>query len=310
LAGSALVALAGWSAVTLAGYAVGLVRAGPPEPSVQLARIIDEAASDGMRVVESRSVDARGTGDVSRLLVLRSPGKSDELRMYDLRDGRLTPKLRFRPVVPSERSSNVWIRIAKVDDLDGNGAREVIAHLTFPAQEGRDLAFLAYPVMILWDWARNEHALVPLLGAGESRKGVLKLAKLRHDVLADEDIRSLYLEPTRFADTGAGIDFRAHAVQTFDVRRTDAGAFLVGGFLVGGVTAPAQSDRSVLMAAQVRFWRIQPWRLDAPVSACDGVGRILRVRPEAVDLETYLITARLGGTLNRAFRGFSPSACL
>lgn len=310
--GSILVALAGWSAVGLATYAVGLVRGeGPPSPAIQMTTIIGDAAAHGLRVVENRTLDSRGTGELSRLVSLRSRDGADEIRIYDLRAGRLEPTLRFRPTLDTPESSGegAAIRIVRVEDLDGNGTSEVIAYLAPPGVLDRSLRLAPpVPVMIAWDWARNEHTIVPLLGTRSSRKPVLKVAHLAGAGAADWF--KVWEKPIGFTDARARIGFAAHTVEEFDVRRTEAGAFFAALFLVRSQTFDRKTEKIVGAAVQVRFWRIRPWLLGTPLYPCNGTGTVVELEPTRNWGSEFGPPGSLRQILDREFRRFAPSYCL
>lgn len=300
LGGSALLALAGWSAVGLADYAVGRFSDDVPAPPVQLAARVGQAAASGLHVLENRTVDFKGTGDDARVLVLRaSRGGSDELQILDLRGERLVRALRFRPAVAGAPAS-VRIRIVDVADLDDNGSEELVIALTVPALDStRDFPHVVRHVVLgVWDWLRGEYALVPLLGARESHGAPLRVARVEDVVRAERRRREAYTTPISIGDANSGDAFVSHGVEGFRIRKTAAGPFLDAWFLlqrtvgraVGGGVAQDPSGKITVGKprfwtdrpgyAHVRIWRIRPWRLDAPLYACDGAGAVVTLRVE------------------------------
>jgi hypothetical protein len=298
LGGSVLLALAGWSAVGLADYAVGRFSEDVPSPPVQLAERVGQAAASGLHVVENRTVDFKGTGDDARVLVLRSDrGGSDELQVLDLRGERLVRALRFRPTVAGARAS-VRIRIVDVADLDDNGSQEMVAALSLPALDStRDGPHVVRHVVVaVWDWLHGEYALVPLLGARASKGAPLRVARVDAVVRKERRRREAYTTPISIGDANGGKAFVSHGVEGFRVRKTAAGAYLdawflvqrASGFGVGGGVAVDPSGKVIVGKprfvtdrpgyAHVRVWRIRPWRLDAPLYACDGAGTIVTLR--------------------------------
>jgi hypothetical protein len=297
LGGSVLLALAGWSAVGLADYGVGRFNEDVPPPAVQLAARVGQAAASGLHVVENRTVDFKGTGDGARVLVLRARrGGSDELQILDLSGERLVHALRFRPTVAGAPAS-VRIRIVDVGDLDDNGSEELVAALTVPALDStpEDRHVVRHVVLGVWDWLRGEYALVPLLGARQ-HAAPLRLARAEGVVKAERRRRDVYTTPVSIGDANSDDAFVSHGVEGFRIRKTAAGPFLDAWFLLqrsvgfgvgGGVMQDAEGNVTVGKPsfttqrpgyAHARVWRIRPWRLDAPLYACDGAGAIVELR--------------------------------
>src|SRR5881397_1625715 len=76
LGGTMGVALAGWGAVTAAQYALDRWRQPPAPIAAQLTDVVREAARHGLRVAESYEADLHGSGETSRILVLRPTARS------------------------------------------------------------------------------------------------------------------------------------------------------------------------------------------------------------------------------------------
>lgn len=164
------------------------------------------------------------------------------------------------------------------------------------------------PVMIAWDWARNQHTIVPLLGTRSSRRPVLKVAHLPG--AGAGDWAKVYETPIGFTDARARDRFAAHSVEEFDVRRTEAGAFFPALFLVRSQSYDRKTEKIVGAAVQVRFWRIRPWLLDAPLYPCNGTGTVIELEPTRNWGSEFGPPGSLRQILEREFRRFTPSHCL
>jgi hypothetical protein len=183
LGGGVILALAGWTAVQIAQY--GYERFFQPPPiETQLHSLLAEAAKDHYRVTASRLVDFDGDGTKSRLIILRVPRgqrqelkDSDELRVYDVKESRLTETFHVRLL---EATGPAYIlRLTDARDLDGNGTAEVIVQLLdrqspssnrqAPSSIRQAPSSIWYqrltrPFLLFWDFDSGGYSLAPLLG--------------------------------------------------------------------------------------------------------------------------------------------------
>jgi hypothetical protein len=132
----------------------------PPPIAAQIADIEREAAEDGQHVrsLVSGSVDLHGTGQESRLLIFTelepegNAAPSDEVRVYDDRDGWLREAFRFRPADPG-----VQFRFRGVRDIDGDSAAEIVGAFAAP-----DARYAMLPFAIDWEAVAQRYAIVGL----------------------------------------------------------------------------------------------------------------------------------------------------
>jgi hypothetical protein len=129
--------------------------------AAQIAAIERGAAKDGQyaRLVIGKPVDLHGTGEQSRVFVFTDahvrqgdPAPSEELRIYDDRDGWLRRAFRFRPASPG-----VKFEFRRALDIDGDGATEVVGGFAAP-----DARYAVLPLAIDWQSIDQRYALVPL----------------------------------------------------------------------------------------------------------------------------------------------------
>lgn len=140
-----------------------------PSLSTQWLHIHAEIARHGWKIVEKRTADLRGNGEPSTILVLSPPAKSclnktpahsQQVRIYDVEEGRLKQQLTFQP---RTLGCPPWeFKFMKVAPLREYGSAPVILGRFF----GGDDAFfeeLNIPVAIAWNDRTGHYSLRPLL---------------------------------------------------------------------------------------------------------------------------------------------------
>jgi hypothetical protein len=141
----------------------------PAALSSQWLRERAEIAGKGWRIAQTRKVDLRGIGEPSTVLVLAPPAqscidstttRSQEIRVYDVRDGRLNRALTFEPKVegcpPMEFE---LVRVAPLREYDE-------APLILGRFDGGLEGFpdeISFPVVISWNARFQQYTLAPLL---------------------------------------------------------------------------------------------------------------------------------------------------
>jgi hypothetical protein len=140
-----------------------------PSLSAQWLHIHAAIARHGWKIVEERTADLRGNGEPSTILVLSPPAKSclsktpvhsQQVRIYDVEEGRLERKLTFQP---RTLGCPPWeFKFMKVAPLHEYSSAPVILGRFF----GGDDAFfedLNIPVVIAWNDRTESYSLNPLL---------------------------------------------------------------------------------------------------------------------------------------------------
>lgn len=144
-----------------------------PEPvGLQLDRLKQSEAKKGRELiaVEWASLhdpESRSYVVTSRAIVRDplGPPKSDEVRIYDLINGELMERFRYRPPAPRPGLAYEF-SILKSGDLDGDGAGEVVGIFRTVVDNGQGLleqAGVEYPLAISWDPRHGEYRADPLL---------------------------------------------------------------------------------------------------------------------------------------------------
>src|SRR5439155_10770454 len=194
------VALAGWGAVTAAQYAFDRWQAPPPPIAQQLNDVVREAARNGLRVAESYRADLHGSGERSRILVLRPTARAtrpipNELRIYDVSDGRL--RLRFR-FVPRTAGVPPSVHLADVADFDGNGSMEILVSLEIEYVEHTT----EVPALVAWDPRGDAYGIAPLLTPDGPKLGDRTKPRIRPRGRPGlfTTPRELYVVPLRIRD--------------------------------------------------------------------------------------------------------------
>lgn len=196
--------------------------------SQQLERELQAEAVDGRRVVYRRVVQFHGFGRPSYVFVFRddrlrdrlrteldAPRSSDEIRIYDVDDGRLHLRFRFRPQAPGTVRQlpegdypGFLFRPLTVEDVDRNDKPELLG-----AFERYTLASgpLPVPVVVLWDEGALKYRISPLVQEAP------RLAPPRGGI--DRSIQDAYREPTRIEDETSSRVLAGYAVDQFVVTR-------------------------------------------------------------------------------------------
>ena len=231
--GSVALALASWGAVGLAQYGFDRWRPPPPPIDEQLSHVSRDAAKAEMRVAESTEADLHGSGEMSRIFVLRSTqGSGNELRIYDVSGGRLRDRLRFEPKVASHGGLNpdISLRLDGMADVDGNGRDELVVSLD---EEYGDNSATA-PLLVEWDPLTDDYRITPFLTPDRPKLGGPTrpvLAGRRGGFFVPPP--ELYTEPLTIRNRATGATFRSYAADVFLVRRSAFSRALVAGFIVG-----------------------------------------------------------------------------
>lgn|GEM_PF-5070798 len=140
-----------------------------PSLSTQWLHIHSAIARQGWKIVEKRTADLRGNGEPSTILVLnppaksclnRTPAHSQQVRIYDVEEGRLKQQLAFQP---RTLGCPPWeFKFMKVAPLREYGNMPII----LGRFSGGDDAFfeeLTLPVVIAWSDRTGHYSLRPLL---------------------------------------------------------------------------------------------------------------------------------------------------
>ncbi|MEJ7792024.1 MAG: hypothetical protein WKF65_08655 [Gaiellaceae bacterium] len=264
------------------------VFADPPPLAEQLSEIVSRAARDDFRLIEQRSVNLRGVGAPARIMIFRPTepfgGISDELRVYDTRDGRFRERLTFRPAVPLElapeslnptifqgRPLENWFerrshgrsfvfRFKTVDDLNGTRGDEVILDIAEVAMQ----PIWPRPVYLSWNPSTEQYQLRSLLSPLTTNLRSMRPMLTRSYSRPGDFARFLIEESYRYADpirdaTGHSPPLQPFAVeayvvepsQSYDPRGTQGGAIVLHtGYFVRG-RAHASVD-----LLQLLTWRV------------------------------------------------------
>jgi hypothetical protein len=261
--------------ITAGAYGAFNAVTGDGKPvSEQIEGIRQEAAAAGMHAIVNRAVDLHGTGAKSYLLALRDdrleePGKrgvSDDLRIYDVKDGTLRLEFQFRPTNPrrGEPGLAYQFRLEAVKDLDGNDRPEILGSYTTLFMG----AAVPRPVVVVWDEGAQRYRIAPLLASAPR-------FNYRGDPGVYGDVaRSLYQEAANLTDRLNDISISAYGTEEFGVR---AGAFplLIAAFVVA---APSHADPPVY---EIKGWRLDFQRPQPQVSECQPLdaGAVLTKPP-------------------------------
>jgi hypothetical protein len=268
LGGGVLLALAGWGATSAVALLVHELRPKPLPIPVQYTRIIQRAAREGWRPVQTYRADLRGTGEVTRLLILEPEPKplkqqgSDEVRIYDVVNDRLCIRLRFTPqdLVPKgrHRLSRLAdrVRLEKAVDVDGNGSLELFFAVSGRYADGS----LPHPFIAVWDPARDNYRISSVLppyavqdirwdSHGQHR--VPLLVRLPNAGLYAENVRRLYLAHTVVVDAVTGRRFPTIATDDFVITRSRFSTVIVAAFTVKSV-----ANASPVRLVQLRGWQV------------------------------------------------------
>jgi hypothetical protein len=296
--------------VIAAGIAYGVEKSdGPPAVHEQLSAIVRDARKEHRRLLFHATAPLHGQrGSESEVLVLRDdripdppPGdamidsrgrfiipRSDEIRIYDVAEGRLREAFRFLPqgagqikqLPEGDRPQFHFIAQAPAD-LDGDGRPEVIG-----AFERVTLATapLPAPVVLAWDGGARRYRLSPLIARAPGLH-----ASNRRERAALEG----YTKPTIIVDRYSRRRVHAYAIDTYKVIRSRPYALLVGGYL----------DQEALISGHERY-KLQAWTLDlqngaVETSACFGSPVTLSGR----------VGNDLASALARWFARYAPPGC-
>jgi hypothetical protein len=217
VAAAAIIGPAAWLGVThlLAG----------DEPSVQegLERIRHLAATSGRQVMIKRPVDLHGSGRESYVIVtvpVDEPhsDESDEVSIYDVRDGGLRPErpeFSFRP--RQDESGNPYkFDLREVIDPIGNGQLTIIGVYTRFLRYGD----VSYPVYIRWDPRSEEYEFGALLPADQRSPGqgfpLSARPRLRENRgYYHSPARSLFVRPITLIDVDGVRRIRSYGASSF-----------------------------------------------------------------------------------------------
>jgi hypothetical protein len=289
-------AVAKWLGITIAAAIVGFfairglvlpaiseIGGGSPSPiPEQLAAVQREAASQGLFAVYNRDVELKGNGEVSHLFVFRPregtkdpiAGDSDQIRIYDERDGELEQSFRFQPKVDRVPYHFKLSGIGRYDETDREEAVGTFDHTFVDATH-------PYPVALVWDERQQEYAVRSLLTQP------LDLRRSRGE--RAKDIRADYNE-AKLTDVGTGSTVAVHGTDFFSVRRHPFPIFAAA-FTVGATCNACQHTY------EIRAWRINFQR---PVPATTPCG------PKPVLQNDGEFHAQFAPTLVQRYRSFDP----
>jgi hypothetical protein len=136
----------------------------PASIPAQLNSILAEAARQGFEPVYLRELDLQGTGEVSRLVVLRPRigsqyvGRSDELRVYRTANHELKLALKVRPL-PRHGEVPYHMTLLGVGSFDRTDREEAIFTLDPEYADTRE----PRPVALLWNVAKQDYQVLSLL---------------------------------------------------------------------------------------------------------------------------------------------------
>ena len=183
----------------------------PPSMAAQIAGIQKTAAKDRqfVRLVGTEAVDLHGTGEESRVFTFTDddvrpgdPIPSEEVRIYDDKDGWLRPAFRFLP-----SSSGVKFEFRETLDIDGDGAAEVVG--AFAAPDARNAML---PVAIDWRSDAQRYAIVPLDLGSPDLSDVTLPKRFRVQARL---YREKYAARVTIRDTTSAQQVTGHRVQDF-----------------------------------------------------------------------------------------------
>ena len=176
LVAAATVAVMAALALVIAGGGFSPVK--PPPIGAQIDAIREQAAKDGKVTVVARPVDLHGFDQQSYVFVMRpSRQGSDELRVYDVVDGRLKLMLDYQPhtlrrgspspaaVVQQARRLtppfDLGVEGLRAVDIYGNGEHELVA-------DYNQLPFVGgnkFPIVVAWDDVAQRYRLQALIAS-------------------------------------------------------------------------------------------------------------------------------------------------
>ena len=304
LGGAVVLALAGWSAVAFAQWTVDGLREPPPTMDVQLARLYQETAKEGFRVVQNRPVDLKGTDEPSRVLVLRprrsgtlgllDQEKSDELRIYDVEDDVLRLKRRFRPRVDGAKlvnqaiqnmrffdyfnehwsSTTFQIQIRQVDDLNHDAREEIIGALQASTGSADDeAAFHPHPISITWNPLGDKYSITPIMRGSHPRLRKLKLQSKYRSLHLQR--LGLYETPIPVVDDATKERFNTQVVDDFVVINDNGGVMLVAAYTIW--QTDTETPRSLYV--EIKPWRFYLDDASPPLGECLNTSAVHEVKP-------------------------------
>jgi hypothetical protein len=230
----------------------------PPALSSQWLRERAEIARKGWRIAQTRKVDLRGVGEPSTILVLEPPAKSciessatrsQQIRIYDTREGWLKQALTFEPKLEGCPPMNFkFVHVGQLREYDNtplilgkfSGGIE-----TFPGE-------ISVPVVISWNARFQRYTLDPLLvqptrlaeftyGSGQPLKG--------YDRTWYREAKRMFEHPV---ELGHGV--RGYGVGGFAFGRSYG---LIGGPLAAGAfrltAGNATSDRGRFISSPIIY---------------------------------------------------------
>jgi hypothetical protein len=260
----------------------------------QLNRIVADAGRRGYRLVGSvQLVSFRPAGDLSRMMLFRpldpSAQKSDDLRIYDIHDGRLKLAFEFRPAVKGPKAGRTptlssrsqgdqlvfpvpkafTIRVRLIRDLNAASGDEALLDVS----ESAFKPVWPRPFYLYWDSAAQRFRVTPLLSPATTGRStmarVLTTQYLRSiDSYAAAVRRIVYLEPLAVTGATNTLPMQAFAVEAYIVRgervqtpqgKLAAGLILNAGYIVRDA-GYAMADR-----LQVVTWHVN--LLSYPITA-------------------------------------------
>lgn len=250
----------------------------PPPISEQIEEVKREVLNrpGGRHVVVDERVRFHGGEADSWLLVVQDrsshdefdkaarddkgqPPPSDELRVYDVKDGRLKLELHFQPKATDGHAA-AWRMIAGetalATDYDKDGSKEVIAGYEIPAEATSSVVPFAIA------WARGGYRLVPLTPdpPGLSNRGLdRKAIDYRKEAYAQRRFEN---RVTRRAFQG--LTLKGYRVQAFALVEKPGPRLLTGYF----VKFPGPTRLMELQASQFRISKLEPIPCTPIYAAC------------------------------------------
>jgi hypothetical protein len=142
----------------------------PPRPiAEQIDSLVHLAASRGLSLQYQSTARLHPGGGLSHVFVFKPELRrqtitipSSELRIYDVKSGRLQLAYRLRPLGRDAYSRSPWtfgIDVLNVSDLYSNGADEIVAALGLHAAD----AVPTFPVVVQWRAATNTYTAAPVM---------------------------------------------------------------------------------------------------------------------------------------------------